>query len=286
MNDSAASQTPHERPATGAATLPTWFIPHGGGPCFFMDWTLMGGPADTWDATAAWLRGLAATLPVRPKGIVVVSGHWEEEAFTAGGGASPALIYDYTGFPPHTYQLKYPAPGAPELAARVVELLAAAGLPARTDASRGFDHGIFIPFLLIFPEADIPVVPLSLSRDLDPARHLAAGRALRGLRDEGVLIVGSGMSYHNMHAFRTPGATAPSEAFDRWLTGAIGEPDPRRRRESLVHWSDAPAARAAHPREEHLLPLMVAAGAAAQDGGERVFSDVVMMARISGYRFG
>ena len=286
MNDSAASQSLDDRPATGATTLPTWFIPHGGGPCFFMDWTSMGGPADTWDATAAWLRGLAGALPARPKAIVVVSGHWEEAAFTAASGASPALIYDYTGFPPHTYQLKYPAPGAPELASRVVELLTAAGLPARADASRGFDHGIFIPFLLIFPEADIPIVPLSLSGDLDPAKHLAAGRALRSLRDEGVLIVGSGMSYHNMHAFRTPGATQPSEAFDRWLTEAIGEPDPQKRWESLVHWSDAPAAREAHPREEHLLPLMVAAGAAAEDGGERVFSDVVMMARISGYRFG
>ncbi len=270
--------------ANGAARLPTFYIPHGGGPCFFMDWSVMGEPADTWDATAAWLRGLADTLPARPKAIVVVSGHWEEAAFTAASGAAPALIYDYTGFPPSTYTLKYPAPGAPMVAARIVELLTAAGLPARTDAGRGFDHGIFIPFLLIYPDADIPVVPLSLKRNLDPAEHLTAGKALAALRDEGVLIVGSGMSYHNMGAFRTPGARAPSEAFDAWLSEAVVEPGARW--QGLAHWSEAPAARNAHPREEHLLPLMMAAGAAADESGERVFSDVVMQARISGYRFG
>jgi aromatic ring-opening dioxygenase catalytic subunit (LigB family) len=279
------NSAPNDHGANGER-LPTLFIPHGGGPCFFMDWTLMGGPADTWKATEAWLRGLAESLPQRPKAIVVVSGHWEEAAFTASTAAEPSMIYDYTGFPAHTYELKYPAPGAPQLAERIVELLTAAGLPARTDASRGFDHGIFIPFMLIFPESNIPVVPLSLKRDLDPAEHLAAGRALRALRDEGVLIVGSGMSYHNMRGFSTPAATAPSEAFDRWLTQAVSDEDPRHRWESLAHWDEAPAARNAHPREEHLLPLMVAAGAAADETGERVFSDVAMMARLSGYRFG
>jgi aromatic ring-opening dioxygenase catalytic subunit (LigB family) len=271
--------------AMAAASQPTFYIPHGGGPCFFMDWNLMGGPADAWDKTAAWLRGIADTLPQRPKAIVVVSGHWEESAFTAGAGAAPDLIYDYTGFPPHTYQLRYPAPGAPALAERIVELITAAGLPARTDPTRGFDHGIFIPFLLIYPDADIPVVPLSLKSGLDPAEHLAAGRALASLRDEGVLMVGSGMSYHNMHAFRTPSATGPSRAFDRWLTDVL-ENAPRERWDDLTRWSQAPAARNAHPREEHLLPLMIAAGAAAGAPGEKVFSDEVMMARISGYRFG
>src|ERR1700677_1138560 len=115
--------------------LPTYFIPHGGGPCFFMDWSLTGDPADTWNNTAAWLRALPATLPTRPKAIVAISGHCEQPAFTAAAGQSPSLIYDYTGFPPHTYKLQYPAPGAPWLAQRVVELLSAAGLPARSDAS-------------------------------------------------------------------------------------------------------------------------------------------------------
>jgi aromatic ring-opening dioxygenase catalytic subunit (LigB family) len=268
------------------AALPTFYIPHGGGPCFFMDWSVRGEPADTWNATAAWLRGLADTLPERPKAIVVVSGHWEESAFTAAGGAHPAMIYDYSGFPPHTYELSYPAPGAPALAERIVELLTAAGLPARTDPARGFDHGVFVPFLLIYPDADIPVVPLSLKTGLDPAEHLAAGRALESLRREGVLIVGSGMSYHNMHTFSTPAAIEPSNVFDRWLTDALTRDSPRARWDDMVRWSQAPAARNAHPREEHLLPLMVAAGAAAEAPGQRVFTDEVMQARISGYRFG
>jgi aromatic ring-opening dioxygenase catalytic subunit (LigB family) len=268
-------------------TLPTYFIPHGGGPCFFMDWSITGDPADTWNTTAAWLRSLPDTLPSRPKAIVVISGHWEEPAFTAASVISPSLIYDYTGFPPHTYQLKYPAPGAPWLARRVVELLGAAGLPAQLNTARGFDHGIFIPFLLLYPQADIPIVPLSLQRDLDPAQHLAAGRALRALRDEQVLIVGSGMSYHNMHGFRTASGAEQSEIFDRWLTETLSERDLKQRWNRLEHWSEAPAARSSHPREEHLLPLMIAAGAAADEPGERLFSDTVMRgARISGYRFG
>jgi aromatic ring-opening dioxygenase catalytic subunit (LigB family) len=273
-------QVPH------GTTMPTLFIPHGGGPCFFMDWSVTGGPADTWDATAAWLRGLAGTLPARPKAIVVISGHWEEPVFTASSGAAPSLIYDYTGFPPHTYELKYPAPGAPALAQRITELLTEAGIAAQTDPSRGFDHGVFIPLLLVNPRADIPVVPLSLKRGLDPAEHLAAGRALQRLRDEGVLILGSGMSYHNMHAYRTPAATEPSEVFDHWLTETVSDRDLQHRWARLLRWSDAPAARNAHPREEHLLPLMIAAGAAQNEPGERIFSDTVMMARISGYRFG
>jgi len=268
-----------------SAKLPSLFIPHGGGPCFFMDWTRMGGPADTWDRTAAWLRGLLATLPERPKGIVVISGHWEEDAFTVSTAEQPAMIFDYYNFPPHTYELSYPAPGSPALANRVVSLLKAAGLPARADPSRGFDHGVFVPFLLIEPEARIPVVPLSLRSSLDAGEHLAAGRALSSLRDEGVLIVGSGMSYHNMAGFFTPAAREPSGRFDRWLTAAI-EADPATRWERLSHWSEGDAARASHPREEHLLPLMVAAGAGAAERGIRSFSDNVMMADISAFRFG
>ncbi|PNU06734.1 DODA-type extradiol aromatic ring-opening family dioxygenase [Novosphingobium guangzhouense] len=265
--------------------MPTFFIPHGGGPCFFMDWTVMGGPADTWDKTEAWLRALVSTLPERPKGIVVISGHWEEAAFTASTAVEPGMIYDYYGFPPHTYELKYPAPGSPALAERVVDLLSGAGLPARTDPSRGFDHGVFVPFLLIDPDATIPVVPLSLKADLDPAEHIAAGKALEPLRDEGVLIVGSGMSYHNMRGFRTPAATRPSAVFDQWLTGAVEAPSAER--ESLLsHWDEAPAGRLSHPREEHLLPLMVAAGAGNASAGRKVFADNVMMADISAFRFG
>ena len=271
--------------STSSGPMPTFFIPHGGGPCFFMDWTLMGGPADAWHRTEAWLRGLVASLPEPPRGIVVVSGHWEEPVFTASAAPQPGMIFDYNGFPPHTYELSYPAPGAPALAARVVDLLQAAGLPARTTAERGFDHGVFVPFLLIDPDARIPVVPLSLKSDLNPAEHIAAGAALAALREEGILIVGSGMSFHNMRAFFTPAARAPSATFDQWLTQAV-ESAPATRRTALARWADAPGGRQSHPREEHLMPLMVAAGAGASSAGVRAFNDNVMMADISAYRFG
>jgi aromatic ring-opening dioxygenase catalytic subunit (LigB family) len=266
-------------------TMPTFFIPHGGGPCFFMDWSVMGRPKDEWKATEAWLRALLPALKEKPKAIVLISGHWEEAVFTASAMAQPDMIFDYYNFPPHTYELDYPAPGAPDLARRIVELLQQAGLPATTTDTRGFDHGVFVPMLLIDPAAQIPVVTLSLKSDLDPAEHRRAGEALAALRDEGVLLIGSGMSFHNMQAFFHPTATQPSAVFDQWLTGAI-EATPRERADALDHWATAPAGRLSHPREEHLLPLMVVAGAAAQDRGAQVFTDNVMYADISGYRFG
>ncbi len=262
--------------------LPTFYIPHGGGPCFFMDWTM--GPPDTWHKMGAWLGGLGATVGAKPKALLVVSAHWEEEAFTAGSAANPPLVYDYYGFPPHTYQLRWDAPGSPALAEKVRSLLDAAGLPARTDSERGYDHGVFVPFKVIYPNADIPTVQLSLRAGLDPTEHIAAGRALEPLRREGVLIVGSGMSYHNMRGFGR--ATQDSEIFDAWLTDAATQTNAEARNDRLIHWESAPAARRVHPREEHLLPLMVAAGAAGADSGSRIFTDHVMAVQVSGYEFG
>ena len=198
---------------------PAIFIPHGGGPCFFMDWTW--GPADTWHATQRFLEGVAATLPEPPKALLVVSGHWEEPVFTASAAEKPQLIFDYSGFPEHTYRLTWPAPGDPELAGRVTGLLKEAGLPAATSSTRGFDHGVFVPLKVAFPEAQIPVVTLSLAGSLDPALHLAAGRALAPLRDEGVLIVGSGMSFHNLRGYLQPETPKRATAFDDWLTSAV-----------------------------------------------------------------
>lgn len=262
-------------------TLPTVYLPHGAGPCFFMEWRR--GPADTWDRTAAYLRGLIDSLPERPKAILIVSGHWEAPAFTVGTGQWPALIYDYSGFPPSTYELTFDAPGSPGLARRIRTLVASAGLPAAEDPERGWDHGVFVPLKLVTPEADIPVVQLSLKDGLDPAAHLAAGRALRPLREEGVLIVGSGMSWHNMRGF-TPDFTARSRTFDAWLEGAVT--DPNRREATLEHWDQAPYGRDAHPREEHLLPLMVAAGAARGEPGRVAFRDEVMNVVVSAIEFG
>ncbi|NLB57039.1 MAG: dioxygenase, partial [Gammaproteobacteria bacterium] len=177
--------------------MPTLFVPHGAGPCFFMDWN----PADTWDRMAAFLKGVAATLPEKPRAIVLVSGHWLEPGFSLTGHARPPLIYDYSGFPPHTYELTYPAPGEPELAERIAGLLGASGEQAGVDPARGHDHGVFIPLKLMFPKADVPVIQLSLRRDMDSAVHIRAGCALAPLRDEGALIVGSGMSFHNMRGY-------------------------------------------------------------------------------------
>jgi aromatic ring-opening dioxygenase catalytic subunit (LigB family) len=246
-----------------------------------MEWTR--GPADTWDKTAAWLKGLVANLPERPKAILVVSGHWEEQLFTVGSGAAPSMIFDYSGFPEETYRLRFDAPGSPSLARRVRELLGLAGFPTAEDGARGYDHGVFVPLLLATPDADIPVVQLSLRADLDPEAHLSAGRALTPLRDEGVLIVGSGMSWHNMRGF-SPAFTAKSDVFDAWLGQAMV--DPARRDEAIRHWDQGPFAREAHPREEHLAPLFVAAGAAEGEPGRLVFRDIAMNVAISGYAFG
>lgn len=272
-------------PAIGSSAhahkQPTLFIPHGGGPCFFMDWP------QTWDHMADFLRGLCGTLPQKPDAIVVVSGHWEEQVATVTTSAHPELIYDYYGFPPHTYTLQYPAPGSPALAQHIRMLLADAGITSADNAQRGFDHGVFIPFMLTFEQADIPVVELSLLSTLDPARHMAIGAALEPLRAANVLIVGTGMSYHNLAHFMngSPLTNQPAKEFDAWLTRAVTAPPPERSR-LLAQWAQAPGAKLCHPREEHLLPLMVAAGAAGQDNGQQIYSDTVLGKALSGYRFG
>ena len=247
-----------------------------------MEWTW--GPADTWHATQQFLESVASTLPEPPRALLVISGHWEERAFTAGTAPQPKLIYDYSGFPDHTYQLSWPAPGNPELAGRVVELLRNAGLSAASDPTRGYDHGVFVPLKVAFPQAEIPVVTLSLDHSLDPALHIAAGRALAPLRDEGVLIIGSGMSFHNLRGYFLPHTAERARAFDTWLTRAVESPAPDRSA-LLAKWRSAPFAPYAHPREEHLIPLMVAAGAGGEAPGKRIFTDEPMGAQISAYRF-
>lgn len=262
--------------------MPTWFIPHGGGPCFFMDWN----PIDAWDRMADYLKTAHSSLPRQPKAIVLVSAHWLQPQLMVTSAAQPELIYDYFGFPPHTYELTYPAPGAPELAARMVGLLQAAGIESGADDKRGFDHGMFIPLKLMFPNADIPVVQLSLHHSLDPVQHLNAGRALQSLRDEDVLIIGSGMSFHHMRAYGNPQYAPISDEFDNWLTQAV-QADPQQRDQLLAQWTQAPRARDCHPprAEEHLIPLMMVAGAAGESFGRKVFSDRVMQTTLSAFAF-
>jgi len=257
---------------------PSFFIPHGGGPCFFMD-----DPRGIWTKMADFLRALPDNLPEKPRAILIVSGHWETVGFAASDKAKPGLLYDYYNFPPHTYELTYPAPGDPALAEKAAALLNASGLHGATDATRDLDHGVFIPLKVAFPEADIPVVELSIERRFDPAQHLSAGAALAPLRDEGVLILGSGMSFHNMQGYGDPRFTEPSQLFDEWLTQAVTATAPERAQQ-LKSWAEAPAARLSHPREEHLLPLMVAAGAS-QEPGKKVYSEIVLNTALSAFRF-
>lgn len=264
-------------------TLPTLFISHGGGPWPFMQERLR-----EFAATAQWLRELAGTLPAPPRAILSVSGHWEESRFTVASAEHPPMVYDYYGFPPHTYRVRYPAPGSPELAQRVLRLLDAAGIEAAEDPRRGFDHGTFVPLVLMYPQAQVPVVSLSLQAGLEAQRHIRMGEALAPLRTEGVLIMGSGLSYHNLHDIYLGNgrAGAVSEQFEHWLTDTLGEPDSEQRNRRLARWDQAPLARLAHPRAEHLMPLMVAAGAAGRDGGYRAFLDHVWGVAMASYRFG
>lgn len=236
---------------------------------------------------AAWLRALPATLPHPPRCLLVISGHWEAEPVAVNVQKQPPLLFDYYGFPDHTYRLKYPAPGDPVLASSVRALLENAGFACSEEHQRGLDHGVFVPFLLVYPDANMPLVQLSLKQGLSAAEHLRLGAALTPLRDQGVLIVGSGMSFHNLRVRSMDNALIPgSQQFDDWLGETVCQRDVQARNTGLANWSQAPAARYAHPREEHLLPLMVAAGAAGVDVASRTFNDVMMGWRISGFRFG
>lgn len=265
------------------STLPTYFVSHGGGPWPWMKDQY--GPA--YDKLEASLQAMRREAGAGVRAVLVVTSHWEAPRFMLSSSSAPGMIYDYGGFPPHTYQIRYPAPGDPTLAQRAAALLEQAGLDAGLDAERGFDHGTFSMLYPIYPEADMPVVQLSLRRDLDPAVHLAAGRALAPLRDEGVLMVGSGLSYHNLRQFGASGGAA-SQAFDGWLRHVLLDLDADEREQALLGWEQAPSARAAHPREEHLIPLFVALGAAGDEPAACVYheDDFFGSLAVSSFRFG
>ena len=261
--------------------LPTVFISHGGGPWPFMAIE----PPGAYDGLAAWLRAMPDAVGAKSKAVLVVSAHWEEDEPTVMTNPWPSLLYDYYGFPPETYRLRYDAPGSPALAERVRTLLRDSRIACRDDDARGYDHGVFVPMMLAYPKADVPIVQLSIQRDLDPAAHLEIGRAIAPLRDEGVLIAGSGMTYHNLRAFGEAGRE-PSAQFDAWLTDAVTAAAGAGRSARLERWSTAPAARAAHPREDHLIPLMVVVGAAENEGARATFSGTVRAIKLSCYQLG
>lgn len=263
--------------------LPTYFISHGGGP---WPW-LMDEMAGDWSELHRSLRTLPADVGRTPLAVLVVSGHWETPELTVQTNPNPPMLYDYGGFPEFTYHVQYPAPGAPEVASRVAELLSGAGIAVDEDAERGYDHGVFSPFFVVYPDADVPILQLSIKKSYEPEAHLAAGRALAPLRDEDVLIVGSGFSYHNLGQFG-PSAAEPSTQFDDWLTATLVDSSPTDRTARLHEWDTAPSARIAHPAEDHLVPLMVAVGAAESDPGTRIYHEDDFMGGIasSSYRFG
>jgi len=263
-------------------TLPTYFISHGGGPWPYMNNEF----GSTYDKLKAALQDMPAQLGVRPKAILMISAHWQETEFTVMSNPKPGMIYDYSGFPDYTYHISYPAPGSPELARQVQELLGSAGLEAKTDTQRGFDHGTYSALFPVYPDADMPVLQLSLKKKLDPATHIAVGRALAPLRDQGVLIIGSGLSYHNLRKFGPAGHTSSAQ-FDAWLQSSLMK-SPAERIALLNAWEQAPSARDAHPYEEHLLPLMVAVGAAENETATCVYHESSFFGwlTVSSFRFG
>ncbi|WP_428774696.1 DODA-type extradiol aromatic ring-opening family dioxygenase [Vibrio sp.] len=235
------------------------YLSHGGGPM-----PLLGDEGHR--EMVRCLEMIAADIP-KPDAIIVISAHWESGHPTITSNPNPELIYDYFGFPAESYQIRYPCAGNQDLANEMYKVLTKAGIDARLDPERGLDHGVFIPLKIMYPEADIPCLQLSLLHSLDPAEHQVLGQALAGLKAKNLLIIGSGFSFHNLPAFFRQGDSdvdRANTAFENWLvetcsSKALSESE---RSERLSHWFKAPGARVCHPREEHLLPLHVCYGAA------------------------
>lgn len=252
------------------------YTPHGGGPM-----PLLGDPGHS--GLIQFLRDITRKLG-QPEAILVISAHWEMPVPCLMTSAAPPMLYDYGGFPPETYQITYPAPGAPDFAEDIRQLLTDQGVQAMVDPQRGYDHGAFVPLMLMYPDADIPCLQLSLLNNLDGAAHIALGQALSPLLDKNILILGSGMSFHNLRAFFVPGMVNTSDniAFEHWLQETCtGEMSESERAQRLADWHLAPAGRLCHPRPEHLLPLHVCYGMAGK-AGEVVFSGDVMGRNVTG----
>jgi aromatic ring-opening dioxygenase catalytic subunit (LigB family) len=233
-------------------------------------------------AAGAFWHELGRSLP-RPKAVLCISAHWNTLAPAVCGAAHPPTIHDFYGFPDPLYRITYPTPGAPVLATRVVELLAAAGVPCAIDPAYGLVHGAWVPLRSLYPDG-IPVAQLSVQPYQNARWHCRLGRALAPLRDEGVFVVASGMSYHNLRAFG-PDARPVSVAFDSWVRETVVKA-PEERDRALVDWARAPSARQAHPREEHLIPLMVCVGAAGDDPGTVGYSSRFANVALSAYHYG
>lgn len=264
------------------------YIPHGGGPLSLLD-------DPGYSSLARMLASLNPKLAGQ-KAIIVVTAHWEGPSVGLSSSAQPKMLFDYGGFPDAAYRFRYDVPGAPKLAKTVARELAANSIAATLDDSRGFDHGTFVPMMLIRPEADIPLLQMSLLDSLDPAAHIAVGRALALiLKNEEVTLIGSGFSFHNIPALIGRPGSDPREgqalavAFHEWLESTICETSTplSERTRSLESWAQAPGARFCQPREEHLLPLHACFGAAEQAGmsARTIFSEAVKGYHTAGYHW-
>jgi len=257
------------------------YIPHGGGPMPLLS-------DDGYEGMNYFLRGFSSTIE-KPDAIVVISAHWEEPVVSITAHKNPPMLYDYHGFPPETYTIKYPAPGRPRLANRIQDLLKTDGIEAALDYERGFDHGLFVPLMLMYPQADIPCLQISLSRSLDAAFHIRLGKALAPLKRENLLVLGSGFSFHNMKAMMSKQDDTIDEGnrqFEEWLAETCSDPGLSlgEREQRLTDWQLAPHARYCHPREEHLLPLQVCFGMA-RAPAKTVFQDLVKGFITSAYQW-
>lgn len=247
--------------------FPSVFVNHGGGPL-----PLMGQQpeivAQFKDVTKKW-------LPTKPDAIVVFSAHWESNPIQITSSIKPSMLYDYSGFPAETYKYQYPAPGSPVLAEKIKRLLDANGIESQLNDKRGFDHGVFIPLMCMYPDADIPVVAVSLHASLSAKRSIEVGNALAPLCNDKILLLGSGYTYHNMQGiFHPSNATyKASSSFNDWLKETITSNNFDERVRKLENWETAPGARESHPREEHLLPLLTIAATASTNSPEVIFDN-------------
>jgi 4,5-DOPA dioxygenase extradiol len=262
------------------ALAPVFYIPHGGGPM-----PLLNDPAHS--RLIAFLQQLPQRY-AKPEAYVVISAHWEANVPSVYGGQQHPMLFDYYGFPPHTYQFRYGAPAAPAISRTIADLLRQEELQCSTETARGFDHGTFVPMLLIDPQASVPCIQLSLLKGLSPHAHVGLGLALQRLREHNVVIIGSGMSFHNLQAVWAgpdPRLQVASNEFHQWLLQTTSDTTltAQQRLQRLNDWQQqAPYAQFAHPRAEHLLPLHVCAGIAGGAAAQVLFDEELMHHKVLG----
>lgn len=254
------------------------YLSHGGGPLPILD-------DPSHDEMIEFMKKLPNKIK-RPDSIIVISAHWEEDIVTIQSGSEPDIMYDYSGFPEASYNIKYPCKGDRDLALKISGLFRENDIVHRLDDNRPYDHGSYIPLKMIYPNADIPVLQISLHHNLDPFTHLNIGKALRPLLEENILIIGSGFSFHNMRQFDFSGKNIEdslnNEFQDKLIEICCSEKDEKKRMEYFMNWENIPGAKYCHPREEHLLPLLVCVGLS-KDVGTKVFDNYILGKRATAF---